>query len=780
MKVKRDARERHNANLREKAIANLGTAPAAGIKTRTPEEILHELQVHQIELELQNEELLLSNAALEASRNLYHDLYEFAPVGYVTLTQDGRISEVSLNGAAILGDEREHLLNSRFASFVTPKDSESWHMHFLHVIQSGGKHGIELTLQRHDGSQFQARLSSLCLESEQQTTGIRIAISDITDITELKQEVAEAKIAATIFESQQGMVVTDANHVILKVNKAFSDIFGYSEQDAVGKPLHLLRSNYHDAAFHDAMWEHVRRHGFWQGEIWNQRKNGEVLPAFMTITAVNANDESVTHYVGTMIDITQRKNAEKEIRNLAFYDHLTGLPNRRLLQDRLQMALAASDRNQHEGALLLIDLDNFKILNDTLGHDIGDQLLVKVAESLHACVREGDTVARLGGDEFVVVLEDLIGNSEECATQVTHIGEKIIRSLNNIHLTDEYEFHTAASIGIALFSGHEKSAEELMKRADLAMYQAKAAGRNTLRFFDPDMQTVVTTRANMESDLRAAMSKKEYLLYFQPQVNESARLIGFEALVRWQSPTRGIVLPEEFIPAIEQTGLIIQLGLWVLEHACDQLATFGSNPNTELLTVAVNVSARQFRQLHFVDQVIGVLDSTGANPSRLKLELTESLLLDDIEDAIIKMNALKNRGVRFVLDDFGIGYASLSYLKRLPFDQLKIDQSFIHNLLFDCTDAAITKMIIGLAQNMNIEIIAEGVETKVQHDFLIRNGCRIYQGYLFSAPLPKKALEELLNQSNSTANNVSLERRWRTDPINVDRRRSGIENSVSN
>ncbi|MGZ3241624.1 MAG: diguanylate cyclase domain-containing protein, partial [Burkholderiaceae bacterium] len=454
MKTKHGARERHNASLREKAIANLGAEPVPSVRTRTPEEILHELQVHQIELEMQNEELLASNAALEASRNLYHDLYEFAPVGYATITYEGRISEVSLNGAAILGDEREHLLDAHFAAFVAPKDSDRWHLHFLHVIQSGGKHGIELTLQRHDGSQFQARLNSLCLESDQKVTGVRIAITDITDITELKQAVAENKIAATIFESQQGMVVTDANYVILKVNKAFCDISGYSDQDAVGQPLHLLRSNYHDAAFQDAMWEHIRRHGFWQGEIWNQRKNGDVFPAFMTITAVNAHDGNATHYVGTMIDITQRKNAEKEIRNLAFYDPLTGLPNRRLLQDRLQMALAASGRNQREGALLLIDLDDFKTLNDTLGHDIGDQLLVKVADSLHGCVREGDTVARLGGDEFVVILEELRGNPEECATQVEHIGEKIITSLNNIHLVDEYEFHTTASIGVALFSSH--------------------------------------------------------------------------------------------------------------------------------------------------------------------------------------------------------------------------------------------------------------------------------------------------------------------------------------
>ncbi|MGZ3159943.1 MAG: diguanylate cyclase domain-containing protein, partial [Burkholderiaceae bacterium] len=475
MKRKPVAPEQRAADLRAKAIETIDTMPVTGVAGRTSDEILHELQVSQIELQLQNEELLRANAELEASRNLYHDLYEFAPVGYVTLTQQDRISEVSLNGAAILGTERQHLLNARFSAFVAPEDSDRWHVHFHHILQSGGKSSIELSLQRRDGSWFPARVNCLCLESEHNAIGVRIAISDITDLVELQHTVAETKIAATIFESQQGMVVTDANHVILKVNQAFTEITGYSYQEAIGQSLDFLRSSYHGTAFYDAKWENIRQTGFWQGEIWNQRKTGEIYPAFMTISAVTANEDSVTHYVGTMIDITQRKNAEKEIQNLAFYDPLTGLPNRRLLQDRLQMALATSGRSHSEGALLLIDLDDFKILNDTLGHDIGDLLLIKVAASLNACVREGDTVARLGGDEFVVILENMSGDPVECASQAEHIGEKIIKSVNNIKLVDQYECHTTASIGITLFRNHDKSTEELMKCADLAMYQAKAA-----------------------------------------------------------------------------------------------------------------------------------------------------------------------------------------------------------------------------------------------------------------------------------------------------------------
>ena len=564
---------------------------------------------------------------------------------------------------------------------------------------------------------------------------------------ERSQAEAELRIAAAAFESQEGMVITDADGVILRVNKAFAETTGYTAEEAVGQTPRLLKSGRHDQAFYAAMWERIKLTGSWQGEIWDKRKNGEIYPKWLTITAVKSDDGTITHYVGTDIDITARKLAEDEITHLAFYDPLTQLPNRRLLLDRLGQALASSARSGRNGALLYIDLDNFKTLNDTLGHDKGDLLLQQVAQRLATCVREGDTVSRLGGDEFVVMLEGLSGNAEEAATHSEIVGEKILATLNQPYRLAGFENRSTPSIGVTLFSGQMDSTEELLKQADLAMYQSKAAGRNTLRFFDPEMQAVVAGRAALEVDLREAVRQRQFILYYQPQVVGDGRLTGAEALVRWQHPQRGMVSPAEFITLAEETGLILPLGHWVLETACAQLTAWAARPEMAHLTIAVNVSARQFHHKDFVDQVLAVLGHTGANPQRLKLELTESLLVDNMGDIIVKMNALKEKGVGFSLDDFGTGYSSLSYLKRLPLDQLKIDQGFVRDILTDPNDAAIAKMVIALAESMGLAIIAEGVETQPQRDFLAIHGCHAYQGYLYGRPLPLVAFEEFMQRA---------------------------------
>lgn len=451
--------------------------------------------------------------------------------------------------------------------------------------------------------------------------------------------------------------------------------------------------------------------------------------------------------VGAIQDITERKAAAGEIEHLAFYDPLTGLPNRRLLLDRLKQALASSTRSQRYGALLFIDLDNFKVLNDTLGHHIGDLLLQQVARRLVTCVREGDTVARLGGDEFVLMLEDLSENPQEAATQTETVGEKILATLNQPYQLDGHQCHSTPSIGITLFADHQGTVDELMKRADLAMYQAKAAGRNTLRFFDPVMQAEVTTRAALEADLREALLQGQFLLYYQAQVDGEGRLTGAEALLRWQHPQLGLVSPLEFIPLAEETGLILPLGLWVMQTACAQLAAWATRPEMAHLTIAVNVSARQLHHADFVAQVLGVLAHSGAQPHRLKLELTESLLVKDVEGVIAKMTALKAHGVGFSLDDFGTGYSSLSYLKRLPLEQLKIDQGFVRNILTDSNDAAIAKMVVALAESLGLAVIAEGVELKAQSDYLALQGCHAYQGYLYGRPLPMLEFEESARRS---------------------------------
>ncbi|MFZ2853455.1 MAG: EAL domain-containing protein, partial [Rhodocyclaceae bacterium] len=573
-----------------------------------------------------------------------------------------------------------------------------------------------------------------------------------SDITERKRIESDLRIAATAFEAQEGMFVTDAKGVILRVNLGFSEITGYTAEEAVGKTPNLLRSGRHDASFYAAMRQSVEQTGAWQGEIWNRRKNGEIFPEWLTITAVKDGEGKVTHHVSTLTDITQRKATENEIKHLAFYDPLTRLPNRRLLLDRLQHALSSSARNERAGALLFIDLDNFKTLNDTLGHDKGDLLLQGVAERLLASVRDGDTVARLGGDEFVVMLEGLSAEEEEAAAQTETIGEKILAALNQTYDLAGHEYHSSPSIGITLFSGHESSIEELLKRADLAMYQSKAAGRNTMHFFDPEMQSIVNTRAVLETDLREAVRDKQFVLYYQPQVDGSGKPTGAEALVRWQHPTRGLVLPTEFIPLAEETGLILPLGHWVLETACHQLAAWAHDPATAPLCISFNVSAAQYRQTDFVAQVLKVLADTDANPQRLKLELTESLLLDNVEDMITKMSALKAHGVSFSLDDFGTGYSSLSYLKRLPIDQLKIDQSFVHDLLSNPNDAMIARTIVALAESLGLSVIAEGVETEAQRNCLAAQGCCNYQGYFFGRPAPAETLRGAASHPESGPN----------------------------
>ena len=457
----------------------------------------------------------------------------------------------------------------------------------------------------------------------------------------------------------------------------------------------------------------------------------------------------VSHYVATLSDVTARKTADEKIRILAFYDPLTKLPNRRLLTDRLEMAMAASLRYQRKGALLFIDLDGFKTVNDSLGHLQGDMLLEQVAARLSTCVRDGDTVARLGGDEFVVMLEQLSQEVFIAATEAKAAAEKILTTLDHFYTLSSGPYRITCSIGITLFGVdlHEALGEP-MKRADLAMYQAKAGGRNTLRFFDPQMQAVVTARIALEKGLREAVTEGEFVLHYQPQMEGISHLAGVEALVRWLRPSHGLVPPAEFIPLSEETGLIVALGHWVLENACAQLALWAQRPALAHLTIAVNVSARQLHQRDFVQNVCKVLELTGANPQRLKLELTESLMVSQMEDVITKMGELKKFGVRFSLDDFGTGYSSLSYLKRMPLEQLKIDQGFVRDILTNPNDAAISKMVIALAESIGLSVIAEGVETTAQRDFLASQGCHAYQGFLYSRPLPLDQFEAFAEQAS--------------------------------
>jgi len=449
-------------------------------------------------------------------------------------------------------------------------------------------------------------------------------------------------------------------------------------------------------------------------------------------------------------ELQQLQAAHDEIRNLAFFDPLTGLPNRRLLLDRLQQTIAASMRSSRKRALLFVDLDDFKTLNDTLGHHIGDLLLQEVARRIVASIREADTVARLGGDEFVVLLQDLSELPEDAAAQAKIVAEKILFAIHQPFVLNGRECRSSSSIGITVFGNRQDSTNEVLQQADIAMYQAKAAGRNTLHFFAPALQAAVNARAEMEEDLRLAIKAKDFRLLYQAQVDRG-NLIGAEALVRWKHPKRGVLPPDDFIPLAEQTGLIVSLGDWVLETACRQMAAWATRKSTADLTVAVNISARQLLNPDFVKNVLLTLERTGADPRNLKLELTESMFVNDLEDVVAKMTELKSHGLRFSLDDFGMGYSSLAYLRRLPLDQLKIDQEFVRDILVDASSSAIAQSIISLSKAMGLSVIAEGVETEAQREFLARMGCHSFQGFLFSGPVPPEEFESLLPKAAKAA-----------------------------
>ena len=557
---------------------------------------------------------------------------------------------------------------------------------------------------------------------------------------ERKRTEMDLRISAIAFEAQEGMFVTDDQSVILRVNRSFTDITGYTPEDVIGKTPAILSSGRHDARFFESIWKQIAEHDAWRGEIWNRRKDGTVYPEWLTITAVRNALGTVTHYVSTLTDITLRKAAEEQIRHLAFFDPLTRLPNRRMLLDRLNQAMVNSRRTAQTGALLFIDLDHFKMVNDTLGHDKGDGLLEQVAHRLTESVREGDTVARQGGDEFVVMLENLGPDRTEAATRADLIGQKILQRVSRPYHVAGHEIVSSCSVGVALFQGQTDTPEELMKRADTAMYQAKEAGRHTVRFFDPEMHGAMLKRVAMEAAMRDSLRDGRFVLFYQGQTDSQGRLRGTEALLRWQHPTLGLIPPAQFIPIAEDTGLILPLGRWVLQTACEQLTRWAQQPDWQHVSVSVNVSGRQMRQANFVQEVLEVLAQTGAPPERLKLEITESLLLVNKEDTIAKMDALKARGVGFSLDDFGTGYSSLAYLKRLPLDQLKIDRSFVRELPGESRDAAIVQSIVALASSLGLTTIAEGVETGLQKAHLERLGCHNFQGFLFGLPAPVEQL----------------------------------------
>ena len=672
-----------------------------------------------------------------------------APDAVFICKQDGRIVYVNDNVVDQLGYSRAELYAMTVFDLVPADWRERYRQGVGPTLASNERHVFEIRMVKKDGGKIPMELNSVLLPNGQVYGSCR----DITERKQASKALHQSEMRLrTLYDSTSDAVMLLDEKGFFDCNKATLAMFGcatqeefYSKHPADLSPPEQL-CGMDSATLSSQHISTAMEKGSHRFEWMNKRVDtGEIFPAEVLLNAMEMNGKRVLQ--ATVRDITERKRVEQQIHQLAFYDPLTGLPNRRLLMDRLQQALSVSARNGQHGAILFLDIDNFKTLNDTKGHDIGDLLLIEVARRLEHCVRDGDTVARLGGDEFVVVLETLSAITDEAATQSERVAEKIHAALNQPCQLNEYRYQTTPSIGIVLFRGHLESIDELLKYADIAMYQAKTAGRNAIRFFDPHMQAAIEARSDLEDELRMAISRQQFRLYYQVQVDSLRRPLGAEVLLRWVHPERGLVSPAQFIPLAEETELILPIGLWVLQTACAQLKAWQHEVQKRDLTLAVNVSAKQFRQADFVAQVQRVLLESGAKPSLLKLELTESTVLENVDDTITKMRELKLLGLSFSMDDFGTGYSSLQYLKRLPLDQIKIDQSFVRDIASDPNDAAIVQTIIAMTEALGLNVIAEGVETGAQLDFLDKHGCHTFQGYLFSKPLPLEEFEVSLGKS---------------------------------
>ncbi len=695
------------------------------------------------------ESLRQTLADLQNERRLNEAIVESSNDAIIGKDLSGNVTSWNVGAEKIFGYKADEIVGRSMQELIPP-NHENEESFILSRVMSGERVDHLETIRLHKDGRLINISTSIApvLDSVGKIIGASNISRDITARVAADEQLR--KLSLTVDQSPESVVITNLDGNIEYVNEAFIRNTGYSRDEAMDQNPRILQSGKTTSATYKSLWETLLLGKVWKGELHNKRKNGSEYVEYVTINPIRNKLGVITHYVAIKADITANKAAEAHTIHLAFYDQLTDLPNRQLLLDRLQQALVLSARNQKYGALLFIDLDHFKSLNDTLGHDAGDKLLQQVAFRLLNCVRESDTVARIGGDEFVIMLEELSQDALESGTFAELIGKKILDAFQEKFEIGKNSCQSTPSIGIALFSGHRKDTiDDILKQADLAMYDAKAAGRNSLRFFDAKMQTAAILRARIESDLRVALDQNLFQLYYQPQFNKEGQIVGAEALLRMQHPERGLIAPGEFIAVAEETGLILPIGKWVLETACAQLAKWATNRKTARLTLGVNVSARQFRDHDFVDQVLSIMHKSGANSYLLKLEPTESVLLENMEETIERMSILRIGGVHFALDDFGTGYSSLAYLKKLPLDQLKIDQSFVREVPQDPHACSIVRAIITLAKSLELDIIAEGVETESQRQFLLDNGCELYQGYLFSRPISIGQFNELV-QSDQT------------------------------
>ena len=678
------------------------------------------------------------------------------------LNRDGTCSFVNTACVRLLGYEsKEDLVGKNMHDLIhhTKPDGAPClksECRMCHAVEDGEPVRVsEQLLWRADGTSFFAECASSAIKRSGEVTGAVVTIKDITDRKVIEDHL---EVAKRVFEtSVEGVTITDANSRILYVNPAFTKITGYTEDEAVGKKPNILRSDRHGRSFYEKMWNTLKTEGKWCGEIWNRRKNGEAYPEWLSITAIKDRQGKVTRYVGVFHDLSDVKLKDETIEIQANYDALTGLPNRTLYIDRLEQALVHARRGGNEPAALVMNIDRFRNINDGFGYTVGDRLLQMAGDRLRLFTRREETVARLGGDRFAFILE-----SATRGGGVLKPVHRIMRALADPFTINGHDIYVTASVGVAQFPGDGKDAETLVRNAEVAMYKAKEQGRNTYCLYTPMMNTRAFERLELESALRKALEREELIIYYQPKLNiKTGVVVGAEALLRWAWPEKGLVSPADFIPVAEETGLIIPIGEWTLKKVCERVKVWSEREGLDL-PVAVNLSARQFEDRNLVGLIQKALSDSGADPELLEVEITESTVMENVEDAVSIMREIRSIGVKLAMDDFGTGYSSLSYLKRFPINSLKIDRSFVRDITTNPDDAAISILIIAIARNLGLKVIAEGVETEDHLRFLREHNCDEMQGYLFSPPVPEKEFIKIVKENVEAAGKTDPGKKMKT------------------
>lgn len=713
----------------ETRLSQQTTGDTNGMSSADVQKLLHELRVHKIELEMQNDELRAARKTTETALSRHTELYDFAPVGYLTLSPSGKISQLNLAAARLFGQERERLIGARFAVFVHGDDKQNFSAFLANIGQSPVAQSCEVTLQR---DELQPCIVEICATYAAESGEYRAVI---LDITARKRDEARLRLLAGVFtHAQEGILITDASGSIVDTNDAFTRINGYSRAEAMGKNPRFLQSGQQPPEFYTHMFRELAATGQWHGEIWNRRKNGEVYPENMSISAVRNTAGEVQNYVALSSDISAIKAHQQQLEHLAHHDVLTHLPNRALLTDRLQHARIQCQRQGKMLAVAYLDLDSFKPINDTHGHDVGDRLLIEIARDMQLALREGDTLARIGGDEFVVVLVDL-DELSDC----TPVLNRLLAAASTPHVIDGISLQSSVSIGVTLYPGDSAETDVLLRHADQAMYQAKLAGRNRYHLFDISQDAAVKIRHQSGEAILRALQHQELELYYQPKVNmQTGEVVGAEALIRWNHPQRGMLLPVDFLSFIEDHDISFDLSHWVIGMALKQLSLW-QQQGLEI-PVSVNVSALQLKHKYFSRDIASLLRACpGIKPHQLQLEILETSAIGDLDQISELIKTCQELGVTFAIDDFGTGYSSLTYLRQLPVDLIKIDQSFVQGMLDNPDDMAIVSGVIGLANAFNRQVIAEGVETQAHGKKLQEMGCTLAQGYGIAQPMPAPA-----------------------------------------